>query len=141
MATEHTFRILCIARVDRAAAVATWLNANIAEGEAAADLGPGLNATGNPADAVTHRWFCGAYRDDEARRILVRLCQLAGITPPTQGTWDGWTRPEKISWLKGLQVQLWTGWVLGVDLMANDADWDDLMAEAARVNLVPITGG
>jgi hypothetical protein len=124
MATLHTLRILLIVPAARVAAVVTWFQANIGATSVPADLGPALNPSGLTADPVTHRWCSGAWTDAQAKAILAKLCDLAGVTKPTNAQWTGWTRQQKVSWLLSVQAGLFSGYGVWVQLMFNDEGWD-----------------
>lgn len=139
MATTHIFRILAVVPVNRVAALSAWLAANI---DPAADpnVGPALNATGLASDPVTHRVMCGSYTDPEAKAILLRICQLAAVTPPTNPEWNGWTRAQKRAWLVSVRNALAAGWGVWLTLMDNENTWDDVDGILASLNLKPIVG-
>lgn len=82
MPTNFTYRIICIVPVAKVVAVATWFTNNI---DPATDpsIGPPLNPSGLFADAITHRWCCGAYTVDQCKALIVKICQLAGVAVPT----------------------------------------------------------
>jgi hypothetical protein len=124
MPTLHALRILLIVPLARVAAVVSWFQANIGPNSVPSDLGPALNPSGLPADAVTHRWCSGAWTDSEAKQILAKLCDLAGVTKPTNAQWNGWARQQKVNWLLSVQAGLYAGYGVWVQLMFNDADWD-----------------
>ncbi len=140
MPTQHVFRLIAVVPVARVNGVATWLAANI-DPQADLAIGPALNASGLPGDAVTHRWMCGAYQDAEAKAILLRVCQLASVTPPTNPQWNGWTRAEKLAWLASVRAALLAGFGIWVGLADNEGAWDDRAAVLANLGLKAITEG
>ena len=126
MATNYTSRLVVIVPVGSVAAVGTWWQANI---DANDDLTtwPTLSATGsNPA---THRWCSVALTDAQLRAVLVKVCQLANVTPPSVGTWNGWTRAQKRAWLASTRDSLYANTGIWLDVSDNDGDWDDSQAE------------
>lgn len=115
------------------AAIVNWFKTNIGPSSVPDDLGPALSATGSlPA---THRWMNGAYQDHEARAILNRICNQAGVTPPTNAEWAGWTRAQKITWLRSVQNGLRTGFGVWVMLAVNPGQWDSPDDALAAMNL------
>lgn len=139
MATQHSLRLLVIAPVARVATVAGWLNNNVGPDTVSADLGPGLSATG--AAPATHHWCCAAFRDEESRLILRQLCQLASVTPPTPAQWAGWTRAQKIVWLRGVEAAIRTGYGVLVRMADNEGAWDDPQGALAALGLQVISAG
>lgn len=131
MPTAFPHRIALVVPAAKVAAVVSWFQAQIGPNAVPADLGPGLNASGDPADPVSYRWCSGAWTDSEAKAILAKLCQLAGVTPPTNAQWSGWTRQQKIDWLHSAQASLWSGYGVWVMLSMNDGVWDDHEAALA----------
>jgi hypothetical protein len=124
MATAFQHRIVLIVPAAKVAAVVSWFQANIGPASVPADLGPALNASGSAADPVTHRWSSGAWSDDDGRRILFRLCQLAGVATPTLAQWQGWTRAEKRAWLLSVRDAILAGYGVYVQLSPGDGNWD-----------------
>lgn len=135
MPTAFQHRIALIVPAARIGTVVTWFRANIGAASVPADLGPGLNPSGLATDPVTHRWCSGAWTDAEARAILVQLCQLAGVTPPTAAQWSGWTGAEKRSWLASVRAALLSGYGVYVQLSQGDGTWDDSAAALAVLGL------
>lgn len=131
MATLLIHRLLIVIPVARTATVVNWFTANIGADSVPADFGPALNPSGKPVDPITHRWCSGAWTDGAARVILRQLCQMAGVVPPTLGQWNGWTRAEKIDWLKSIRANLWSGDSIWVAFSMNDGAWDDSIGERA----------
>lgn len=124
MATLFQHRIVLVVPAAKVAAVVAWFQQNIGATSVPADLGPGLNASGLPTDPITHRWCSGAWNDGDCKAILAKLCQLAGVTPPTNAQWTGWNRAQKITWLKGVQAGLLSGYGVYVMLSPQDGTWD-----------------
>lgn len=138
MATNHVWRIILVVPEAQVASVVAWFVANIGAGSLAAADMPQLSASG--AAPSTHRWCCGAYTDAEARAILVRLCNLAGVAPPSAATWNGWTRAEKIAWLQSVQAAILAGFGAWVTLAQNDGAWDSPAAQLAARGLQRVPG-
>lgn len=134
MASAYQFRMVILAPDGaKANGVASWMNTNLGANTVPADLGPGLSPTGN--SPATFRWCSIGLTDDQARLTLARVCDLAGVPKPTLAQWQGWTRAEKVGWLKSVQAALWTGWQIGILLSLNDGVWDDARAELVRLGL------
>lgn len=124
MASSHLHRVLCIVPEARVAAVGAWWQANM---DAADNLSgwPRLNASGNVADAATHRWCCTALTDLQCRTLLFRLCDLAGVARPSNATWNTMTEPQKRTWLAGVRDGVLAGYGIYVRLADNLGGWDD----------------
>ena len=58
----------------------------------------------------------------------MRLCQLAGQAAPSNATWNGWTVPQKRTWLAGVRASILSGYGIYVRLADNVAAWDDAEA-------------
>jgi hypothetical protein len=125
MPTNFQHHLILVVPAAKVATVVAWLQANVSPTAVPADLGPGLNPSGLVADPVTHRWCSGAFQDSEAKAILAKLCQLAGVTPPTNVQWNGWTRSQKIAWLQSVQAALLSGYGVYVMLSPQDGAWDN----------------
>lgn len=134
MPTQFVFRLVVVCPAARLAALGAWWSANV---DGADDLTtwPSLNASGDPAQAETHRWCSVALTDALLRGVIVRVCQLAAVTPPTAGTWNGWTRAQKKSWLTATRSQLFTNTGIWLDLSDNDGAWTDPGAVLAALSL------
>jgi hypothetical protein len=141
MPTQYQHRLILIVPVAKVATVVTWFQANIGANSVPADLGPGLNATGLAADPVTHNWSDGSYTDAECKAILAKLCQLAGVTPPTNAQWSGWTGVQKRSWLGSVRAAILSGYGVYVTLADNSDVWDDPAAALAALGLQTIRAG
>ena len=135
MPTAFSLRVTLIVPAANAAAFATWTNNNLGANTVQPHLGPPLNASGLAADPVTHRWCSVALGDIDARKILFRLCDLAGQSKPAQATWAGWTGAQRRAWLHSVQAALLAGWGVRVNLAPNDGPWDSPAAELAALNL------
>lgn len=134
MPTQHLHRIILVVPAGaKATAVANWLNANVDANAVPTNLGPALEPAGG--GAVSHRWCNGAWTDSEARQILARLCNLAGVSQPSAGTWGGWTGAKKRTWLAGVRASLLSSYGVYVMLAANDGVWDDPGAALAAMGL------
>lgn len=90
---------------------------------------------------ATYRWCNGSFTDAECKAILLKLCQLASVTPPTNAQWNGWTRPEKRTWLISVRNTIWTNYSVWVTLADNEGAWDNAQAEAQSRGLVVISSG
>jgi hypothetical protein len=141
MPTAFQHRILLVVPAAKVAAVVAWFQANVGAGSVPADLGPGLNPSGLAADPATHRWCSGSWVDADARAILAKLCQLAGVTPPAAGTWAGWTQAQKMAWLRSVQAAILSGYGAFVTLCSNTDVWDDPAAALAALGLKAAGGG
>jgi hypothetical protein len=124
MSTTSQHRIALVVPAAKVAAVTNWFAGNIGPNSVPADLGPALNPSGLAADPVTYRWCSGAWTDAEAKAILTRLCQLAGVAAPTNAQWNGWTGAQKRSWLASVRAGLLAGYGVYVQLSQGDGDWD-----------------
>lgn len=139
MASLHQHRLLFIIPVARVAAVVTRLRADAGADACPDDAGPPLNASGLAADPVTHRWLCGAYTDAECRLIMRDMAQAGGVTPlPTLAQWNGWTGQQKRTWAASVRDTIYTAYGVWVQLMANNAAWDDFAAALAAKGLKTI---
>lgn len=138
---RYIHRIIMAVPLARITAVSGWFAANI--GADAIDLpaSPGLSPTG--LAPATHRWISGAWTDAEARAILRQICILASVTPPTLAQWNGWTGPEKRTWLAGVREALFSGYGVWVILADNGGDWGRAEDALDRLGLqrVVATGG
>jgi hypothetical protein len=121
--TLFLHRLIVICPAARFASVGTWWQNNI---DAADNLStwPSLNPTGLPTDPETHRWCSTALTEAQCRAVLVQVCNLAVVTPPTLATWNGWTRAEKQSWLVSTRAQLFTNTGIWLDLSDGDGIWN-----------------
>jgi hypothetical protein len=119
--------------VAKVAAVTGWFAANIGANAVDAQLGPPLSATGTAP--ATFNWCCGSWVDADAKAILVKLCQLAGVAVPTVAQWDNATRAQKIAWLLSVQAAILSGYGAYVTLAMNDGTWDSPAAALAAMGL------
>lgn len=126
MPTLYGHRLLIVVPAARLAAVVGWFDANL-PGTAPTSSWAPLSATG--AAPATHYWNSGGWQDSEAKAILLRLCQLASVTPPTGAQWAGWTFAQKRSWLRGVRDTVYANYGAWLGLSANDGDWDDPVQE------------
>lgn len=124
MPTAFLHRLIVVCPVARVNALNTFWRNQI---DAVDDVTtwPGLNATGLPANPVTHRWCSTALTEGLLRPIIVQVCSLASVTPPTAGTWNGWTRAQKQSWLASTRASLFAATGVWLALSNNDGVWDD----------------
>jgi hypothetical protein len=120
MPTDYGHRVLIVIPVARRAAMITWWSANLDAGQGANAWNVGLNASGNPADAITHYWVSVALVPVDLGRLIARLCNLAGLPLPD---WQNLTRAEQLAWLTtNLPViRIATG--IAVVRDDNDGDW------------------
>jgi hypothetical protein len=132
--TSFLHRLILIVPVAKVPAVVAWLVANV-DTLTDPDLGPPLNPSGLATDPVTHRWCDGSFDDADCKAILLKLCQLASITPPTVAQWNGWTQAQKIAWLKSVQAAILSGFGAYVTLADNTGVWDDPDAALAVLGL------
>jgi len=96
MLTQYLYRLLILVPAVRQAALNTWWKANI---DASGDtFTVGLNASGIDADAPTYYWACMSLTAAEFKKVMARLCNVAGITPPAD--WDAKNRDGKRDWLR-----------------------------------------
>ncbi len=124
MPTLHQHRLIGIVPTAKASVVGTWWATNVDADEDYTKWPP-LNATGLPADPVTHNWFNTALTDPQCKAVLTKLCQLSGVTPPTNAQWNGWTKQQKRAWLLSVQAAIITGYGLLVTLADNTGTWDN----------------
>ena len=132
--TQFQHRLLIIVPVARQAAFNTWWAVNIdTVGAGDKTFTTSLNASGLEADPPTHYWACMSLTSAELKKVVLRLLQLAGITPPAD--WDTFTRDEKRDWLRGQIPAIRTA--IGVRLLVDDNDrqWDDYSAVLGRAGL------
>ena len=123
MATAYPQRLLCIVPDARKAALVAWWNANIEPGQGANTLAVPLSATGSlPA---THWWFSGAFTVPELRQIIVRLCSLAGITPPTVAQYNNSTNEQRRQWIRNAREDIYAATGIAVTPDDNEGPWAD----------------
>jgi hypothetical protein len=129
--TIYTWRIVLIVPVAQVAAVGAWFAANISPNAVPANVGPPLNPSGLAGDPVTHRWCNGGWTESEARAIIVKAANLAGVAVPSAATWAGWNRSEKIAWLRSVQANLWANAGIWLALTQNEGGADFAADELA----------
>ena len=118
------YRLIVISPVAKVATIANWITANIgADIVPAAVDWPELNAAGD-ASAATYQWIGLPLTVDWAKRILVKLCQLAGVATPTAQQWDAATTQQKINWLASVRAAILSGYGVYVTLSDNLGVWD-----------------
>lgn len=128
MPTSFVHRVLAIVPENRVAAVGVWWAANLDANDNLSTW-PRLTASSGAASAAaTHRWGCTALTDAQAKKLLVKLCQLSGVAFPANGTWNGWTGSQKRAWLSGVQASILSGYGIYIRLADNVATWDDAEA-------------
>jgi hypothetical protein len=130
MATTYAHRVIILIPVARRAAMVTWWNANMDAGEGSNTWTVGLNASGNPANPITHYWVSAAMLPVELARLLNRLCTLAGLIAPD---WANLTRQELLDWLTINLPIIRTTTGIAVVRDDNDTDWS--RAETLLENL------
>jgi hypothetical protein len=138
MSTQFQHRILLIVPIAKVPAVVSWLQANV-DPTCPNNLGPALNATGLASDPASHAWQSAAWTDAQCKALMAKLCQLAGVTPPTALQWGGWTGAQKRSWLAGVRAALRTGFGVYVQLSDGPGQWDDPADALAAMGLKPVT--
>lgn len=134
MATIYLHRLIVVCPAARLVAVGAWWAANV-DASDDASAWPALNPSGDPSQPLTHRWCSTALTESLLRAVIVRVCQIAGVTPPTVGTWNGWTRQQKRTWLDGVRDQLFTQTGIWLDLCGNDELWNNPEAVLTRLTL------
>lgn len=141
MSTNFVHRFIIVAPSAKAVTIATWANANLTDAPnvVSATLGPGLSADGNTP--ATANWCCFSCIDADAKAVIVKLCQLGSVTPPTNPQWNGWTGAQKRSFLAGVQAAIKTNYGVFVTLADNVGIWDDPTAALAAMGLLPVTNG
>src|SRR4051812_16953909 len=118
MAAPH--RLLILVPVGaKLAAVVAWFQANIGANAVDALLGPALCAAGDGTLTPTFRWCCGGFADAEAKAILTKLCQLAGVAVPTLAQWDNATQAQKRAWWLSVRDAVWTNYGAWCSLVDN----------------------
>jgi hypothetical protein len=134
MPTAHEHRLIIICPVGaKLTGVVSWFHTNIGAASVPSNLGPSLFPTAG--GATTHSWCCGAFTDAECKAILLRICQLASVTPPTNPQWNGWTGNQKLAWLAGVRADLLAGFGIYVTLARNEGVWDNPDAALAAMGL------
>jgi hypothetical protein len=119
-ATDFTERITIILPVARVANFGTWWQANIDPSDDCTTW-PALNAAGDNSPA-THRWCCTALTLPKVRKLMVRLCQVSGITQPAQ--WDTRNRAQKRQWLLSNRAAIRTAIGVWIGHTDNDQAWE-----------------
>lgn len=114
-----------------------WANNIDTDGAGDKTFTVGLNATGLATDAVTYYVANTALTNAQLRKIIVRLCGLAGVTVPAD--WDTYTRAQKRAWLAANwpTIRTKTG-VRAMVLDDNDGAWSDYAASLTAASLKPI---
>lgn len=136
--TQHQHRLIILCPVGaKLTAVVNWFVANIGANSVPSNLGPGLSASGS--GSATHRWCNGSFTDAECKAILVKLCQLASVTPPTNAEWNSWTGAQKRTWLAGVRNTVWTNYGIWIAFADNIGSWDNPQSEAQSRGLVAIS--
>lgn len=134
MSTNYVARIIVAAPVagSKNTTVATWLNANLSEGAntVPADLGPGLalSTDNGIPPTVVYRWCGIALTLADAKLVLAKLCQLAGVATPTAAQWDNATFAQKQTWWNSVRGTIFTNYGVWCQLASNVGAWDDPQA-------------
>ncbi len=143
MSTLYQHRLLIICPAAKQPAVASWIDANISVPGCTACVGstwPGLNASGLATDPATYYWTSVALVDGHCKAITAKVYQLAGGTPPSSGTWNGWSQAQKIAWLQSVQANIWSSYGVWLELCDNVSVWTDAIAVATAKGLKVIKG-
>jgi hypothetical protein len=142
--TDHVHRLNMIVPAAKVPAVVAWFQNQIGPDSLPPGLGPPLNATGNPADPVTHNWCCASYTDPECKAILVKMCQNAGLPVPTPAQWDNATQPQKLTWLLSVRDAVLAQFGAWINLAMNEGQWDSPQEALDHMSLKtisqPVTG-
>lgn len=117
----------------------TYWNANIDPGQGAATWSVGLNATGNPNDAITHYWASGAFVLSDLLKLVNRLVTLAtaaGSSVTVPANFDRLTRRQQAEWVRdnGAEFLQRTGIKIVRDDNEGDG-WSDPYATLAELGL------
>lgn len=136
--TNNVHRLLIVTPINRTDGVATWINNNIAAGTVPIDIGPGLSATGSAP--ATHNWCCASFTDIQCREILFRMCQLANVTPLTNGQWNTLTGAQKRTWYNGVRNTVFQNFGVLVMFSDNLGQWDLPDSVLTALNLKQIDG-
>ena len=135
MATAHLHRLLAIVPEARVAGFNTFFKNN-------ADLDPDggertftmmLNPSGSAANPVTHRWAFMALTNPGIRRVVVRVCQDAGLAFPAD--WDTRTRAQKRQWFLDNAAAILAAIGCRLFHCDNDGGWTDAAAELTAAGL------
>jgi hypothetical protein len=132
--TNWKHRLIVIAPVAALTTLGQWWSQNVDSSDDTSTW-VSLNATGLMADPETHRGCNTALTEALARSIMVRVCNLATVTPPTLGTWNGWNKAQKYAWLAATRNQLHTNTGVWLDLADNEGTWTDPQGVAAARGL------
>jgi hypothetical protein len=138
MSTQYLHRVLIICPSSRRTAMVNFWNANIDPGQGAATWSVPLNATGNPADPITHYVISGAFVPADLTRLVTRLCTLAttagtSITPPAN--WQTMTRAEQLDWLRDTLPSIRQATGIAVVRDDNDGEWSNADATLEALGL------
>jgi hypothetical protein len=124
MPTLNPHRLVVVCPLARLAALGAWWAANIDPADDCANW-PALNPSGSDADAATHRWCSTALTNAQWRAVVVRVCQIAGVSPPSVATWNGWTRAQQRAWLNTTREGLFAATGIWLAHSDGDGEWDD----------------
>lgn len=135
MPTNFIARILWAIPAANQAAYNNWVQANLDPDGGDRTFTVGLSPTGTAP--ATFYVSCGAYTLAELKKIVQRLCQLAGISVPAN--YDDMTRAEKRVWFRSQipTIKAQTG-IRALLLDDNDGDWSDYQAQIAAAGLKTI---
>lgn len=132
--TAHVHRLIVVLPQAAYAGVFSWWAANVDPSDNGSAW-PTLNASGLMSDPETHRWANVALNEQKGRQIIARVCQLAGVTPPTLAQWNGWTKQQKYAWLSATRNALYAATGIWLDLADNETAWDIPTAVLGPLNL------
>lgn len=129
--TDYLHRLFVVIPAARRAGLNAWIKANL-DPTGGDWFVASLNATGSTG-AITHYAADFAVTNTQAKKLLGRLCQQAGIPEPSG--WDGWTRQQKKDWLLSQRAAIRTA--IGVRILASDNEgtWGDKAAELTAAGL------
>jgi hypothetical protein len=131
MPTDRIHRFVLVVPQARVGSFNTWIKTNIdpAGGDwLIVPLSPGGQA---PA---THAWAGFSATDDQARKLIIRLCQMANIAQPAG--WDTMSRKQKIQWVASQRGAIYAALGVWIEPADNECDWPDPQAILLGVGLL-----
>jgi hypothetical protein len=131
MPTDRIHRFVLVVPQARVSAFNTWIKANIDPGGGdwlIVPLSPGGQA---PA---THAWAGFSATDDQARKLIIRLCQMANIAQPAG--WDTMSRKQKIQWVASQSPNIFAAIGVWIEPADNEGDWPDPAGVLLRLGLL-----
>lgn len=137
MADIYLHRILVLIPAALASDYNAWMSGTLDPDGGERTFTIGLNATGNPADPVTHYVCCIALTAAQLRAVLDVLCPQAGIAFP--GNWDAMTVDDQRDWTRqqAPAIEAATG-LRAAAVDDNLGTWSDYAAIIATAGLMPI---